>query len=97
MCATPVINSHKEFGMNPLWILYAVVMVVIFTVGSVLGHKQQEWKNLLRIVIGVGLFVLAWRAVIASNLDQWTKVGILAFACLLLWILNLIKVLSPRR
>lgn len=83
--------------MNHIWILFAVLVVVLFTTGSILGRKQQEWKNLLRISAGVGLFVVGWRATISSNLDQWTKVGILAIACLILWVLNMVKVLAPRR
>jgi Na+/phosphate symporter len=92
-----VLKAHEEFGMNPFWILWVVVMVVLFTIGSINGRKQQEWKNLLRIFIGVGLFVVGWRAIIASNLDQWTKVGIIVFACLALWVLNMVKAFSPRR
>lgn len=83
--------------MNHIWIFFVVGLVALVITGSILGRKQQEWKNLLRIAAGVALFVVCWCSIISSNLDQWSKVGILALACLVLWLLNMVKALAPRR
>ncbi len=77
--------------MNPATIFALAFIIVVFAVGSFIGRKQQEWKNLLRIVIGVGAFVVAWRVILASNLDQWTKVAVLVLICAVLFALNLFK------
>ena len=72
-------------------IFVIAAIVVIFAVGSFIGRKQEEWKNLLRIILGVGAFVVAFRVLLASNLDQWTKVAVLVLMCAVLFALNLWK------
>lgn len=80
--------------MNFALVVTVCAVVVLFVIGSFLGRQNQEWKKLLRIVVGVGLFVCVWRAVIFSNWDQWTKVGVIGFICLGLWLLNVVNALN---
>jgi hypothetical protein len=76
--------------MNPATIFVLAFIVVLFAVGAFVGRKQQEWKNLLRIVGGVGAFVVAFRVLLSSNLDQWTKVAVMVLACAVVFALNLL-------
>jgi prepilin signal peptidase PulO-like enzyme (type II secretory pathway) len=80
--------------MNVAFVVTVCAVAVLCVIASFLGRKNQEWKQVLRIVVGIGLFVFVWRAVIFSNWDQWTKVGAIAFICLGLWLLNMVNALN---
>jgi hypothetical protein len=80
--------------MNPFLIPVLAVLIVLLIVGSYVGRKQQEWKNLLRITLGVGAFVGGFRLILASNWDQWTKVGVFVCIVAALFGLSVVKNMS---
>ncbi|HEY9777873.1 MAG TPA: hypothetical protein V6C81_29195 [Planktothrix sp.] len=77
---------------HPVAVMFIASIVVLLGVAaSLLGREHGEWKNVVRIVLGVGGFMAAVHVLFATNLSGWSKVGILWTLCILLTALNWIK------
>jgi|ERR1700677_3066875 hypothetical protein len=74
------------------WLIIGTLAFVALAmlVGSFLGRKQDEWKNLLRILLGVGAFVAVWRLIISSG-NSWVVLGTLIPLCICLGIASVCK------
>jgi hypothetical protein len=80
--------------MNPALIFVLAILIPLIIVAAYLGRKEQEWKNLARIVVGVGGLVVVFRVLLASQLDQWTKVGVIVLVAATLGGLSVCKSLA---
>lgn len=80
--------------MNPALLFVLAFLIPLIILACYLGRKNQEWKNIVRIVVGVGGFVVLFRVVLASQLDQWTRVGIIVLMAAILGALSVCKSLA---
>jgi hypothetical protein len=74
------------------WLVIGIlaVVAVLMLVSSFIGRKHDEWKNSVRILLGVGAFVGLWRLIIASG-NSWVVVGTLVPLCAVLFLASLCK------
>jgi chromate transport protein ChrA len=76
--------------MNPVLVVVAVLIAIVFAAGSYIGRKHSEWKNMLRILVGVGAFMGVVNLILRSS-STWVILGSLLTLCVGLFIANICK------